>query len=349
MNISKKIKISIVVPVYNVESFIKQCLDSIVNQTLKNIEIIIINDCSTDNSGIICDEYAEKDGRLTVIHNEQTITQGPSRNKGIEISKGEYVGFVDPDDWVDLDFFETLYNTAKKNKSDIVKAEPIKVFPNGAKEIQTTLNTRIKEGLKKKLPLFLLFTYEHWSAIFKREVIINNKVIYPNIRTGEDVLFLLNVTYYSETISLISGTNYFYRQHQNSLVSIREKPYFESILHYFNLLIHFINSHEMEKTYYDLVFSRGFSSVKNRYKEMDTVQVKHDFKRMYVEKALNIMNQYKYDAGYLLDSFFNEFTYEKKKIQQLKRTNAYRIGKVIIWLPSKIKNFLNYIFNNECT
>jgi len=339
MSNNNKIKISIVVPVYNVEPFIKQCLDSLINQTLKEIEIILIDDCSSDKSGIICDEYTVKDDRIIVIHNENNIRQGSSRNKGIEIAKGEYIGFVDPDDWVDLDFFEKLYNTAKKNKSDIVKNERKKIFSDGTEEIQTDLNKKIKKGLKKRAPIFLLFTYEHTTAIFKREIIIKENVRYPNLRNGEDNIFLLCVTYFSKSITVNSGTYYYYRQHPNSAISIREKPYFEGILQYFKLYLDFINTHKMEKNHYDLVFTRGFYSVKNRYFEIDFAQGMGYFKKTYVKEALLIINEYKYDTGYLLESFFNGFTYDEK-IQQLKNTTAYRIGKTITWLPSKIKNLL---------
>ncbi len=311
-----KIKISIVIPVYNVESYIVQCLNSLINQTLKKIEIILIDDCSTDSSGTICDEYAAKDNRIIVIHNEKNLRQGLSRNKGIEIAKSEYIGFIDPDDWVDLNFFEKLYNTAKKNKSDIVKTERIKVFSNGAKEKQTSINRKINKGIKKKQPVFMLYTNEHTTAIFKRDIIIKNEVRYPNIRNAQDNVFLLYATYFSKSISLISGTYYYYRQHPHSTISVRKKPYFEGILEYFKLCLDFINSHEMEKHYYDLVFSNIFNSVKNRYREMGDILELYDFKREYVKKALTIMSQYKYDKGYLLDGFFNEFTF-KRKIKQL--------------------------------
>jgi len=334
-----KIKISVVIPVYNVEPFIKQCLDSLINQTLKEIEIILVDDCSTDSSGEICDEYAAKDNRVVVIHNKKNIRQGLSRNKGIEIAKGEYIGFVDPDDWVDLDFFEKLYNTAKKNNSDIVKTEPIRVNSDGSQELNTSLNKTIRKGLKKRKPIFLLYTYEHTTAIFRKEIIINNRVRYPDIRNAQDLIFLLNATYFSETISLISGTNYFYRQHPNSIISIKEKPYFESTLQYFKLHLDFINAHKIEKNNYDLAFLRGFISVKNRYDEIGIMQGTDDFRRKYVKETLNIMSQYKYDTNYLLESFFKGFTYDKE-IQQLKKGSAYRIGKTITWLPSKIKSLL---------
>ena len=110
--------ISIIVPVYNVEEYIEQALDSLINQTYKNIEIIIIDDGSTDNSAIICERYAEEDKRIVVIH---TANNGVAiaRNLGINLAKGEYIGFVDPDDYINLEMFEKLYGALKECKADI--------------------------------------------------------------------------------------------------------------------------------------------------------------------------------------------------------------------------------------
>ena len=112
------VKISIIVPVYNSEKFLEKCINSIINQTLKDIEIIFINDGSTDKSLDILKSYELKDSRIKVLSQNNT---GPScaRNNGLKIAKGEYVGFVDSDDWIDLDFYEKLYITAKKYDADI--------------------------------------------------------------------------------------------------------------------------------------------------------------------------------------------------------------------------------------
>lgn len=100
--------ISIIVPIYNVELYLEKCIESIINQTYKNLEIILVDDGSTDSCGKICDEYAKKDNRIKVIHK---INGGLSdaRNKGMEIAKGKYIGFVDGDDYVASDMYETLY------------------------------------------------------------------------------------------------------------------------------------------------------------------------------------------------------------------------------------------------
>ena len=110
--------VSIIVPVYNCAQFLNRCMDSLVNQTLKDIEIICINDGSTDNSPEILQEYAAKDSRIKII-NKENGGLSSARNRGLAAAQGEYLGFVDSDDWVDLDFFEKLYNAAKKYDTDI--------------------------------------------------------------------------------------------------------------------------------------------------------------------------------------------------------------------------------------
>lgn len=102
-------KISIIIPIYNVEQYLPQCLDSIINQTYKNLEIILINDGSTDNSGKICDNYAKVDNRIHVFHKKNEGVSS-ARNLGLEKCTGDFIGFVDPDDFIELNMYELLYN-----------------------------------------------------------------------------------------------------------------------------------------------------------------------------------------------------------------------------------------------
>ncbi len=111
--------VSIIVPIYNVEQYLPQCIESIINQTYQNIEIILVDDGSPDNCGIICDDYAKKDKRIIVYHIKHTGLSG-ARNYGIERANGEYLGFVDSDDWIEPDMYEVLLNTAKDYRADIV-------------------------------------------------------------------------------------------------------------------------------------------------------------------------------------------------------------------------------------
>ena len=115
------VKVSIIVPVYNVEKYLRQCMDSIIVQTLKDIEIICIDDGSTDSSGGILDDYASKDDRIRVIHKENS-GYGNSMNIGLDAATGEYVGIVESDDYADENMFQTLYRIADENKLDVVKS-----------------------------------------------------------------------------------------------------------------------------------------------------------------------------------------------------------------------------------
>lgn len=111
--------LSIIVPVYNGERWLKKCIESILNQTLREIELILIDDCSKDSSGEICDAYKEKDDRVIVIHNEKNIGGG-TRAIGLGVATGEYIGFVDNDDWIDPDMYSNMLNLAWENNADVV-------------------------------------------------------------------------------------------------------------------------------------------------------------------------------------------------------------------------------------
>src|SRR5699024_4494271 len=112
--------ISVIVPVYNVEKYVRRCIDSICGQTYSNLEIILIDDGSTDSSGKICDEMAAKDGRISVIHQENKgLSQ--ARNAGLDQAKGEYIAFVDSDDYLSLNMYECLLKSLKENNADVVR------------------------------------------------------------------------------------------------------------------------------------------------------------------------------------------------------------------------------------
>ena len=107
-------KISVIIPVYNVEQYLGHCLDSVINQTYKNLEIICVNDASTDRSPLILEEYSKKDSRIVIVNNAKNSRLGPTRNHGMEYATGDYVHFLDSDDWLEPDAYEKLVNTIEK-------------------------------------------------------------------------------------------------------------------------------------------------------------------------------------------------------------------------------------------
>ena len=146
------ILVSVIIPAYNVEKYIAKCLDSLINQSLKDIEIIIIDDGSTDKTPFIIKDYANQDKRIKVIA-QTNQKQGAARNRGLEAASGEYIGFVDADDWVDLNYFEKLYETAKKYNSDIALATNIRI---GSKKTKKRINIKyeiVSANLKERFKL----------------------------------------------------------------------------------------------------------------------------------------------------------------------------------------------------
>lgn len=218
-------KLSIIVPVYNVEKYLPKCLESLTNQTLKDIEIICVNDGSMDNSLAILKEFASKDSRIRIIDNQhQGVAK--TRNTGLEQSTGEYIGFVDSDDYIDIDFFEKLYNSATKSNSDIAIASILKHknFFNiyNAKytkeETAITIQDKIKLCEDKKH-----FFFYAWNKIYHSGFIKENNIKFSEGQIYEDVMFAIKALYYSNKIISVYGTKYHYIEHENSLTKYKDK------------------------------------------------------------------------------------------------------------------------------
>ena len=218
-------KLSIIVPVYNVEKYLPKCLESLIKQTLKDIEIICVNDGSMDNSLAILKEFASKDSRIRIIDNQhQGVAK--TRNTGIEQSTGEYIGFVDSDDYIDIDFFEKLYNSATKSNSDIAIASILKHknFFNiyNAKytkeETAITIQDKIKLCEDKKH-----FFFYAWNKIYHSGFIKENNIKFSEGQIYEDVMFAIKALYYSNKIISVYGTKYHYIEHEDSLTKYKDK------------------------------------------------------------------------------------------------------------------------------
>lgn len=219
----KKVNVSIIVPVYNVEKFLDRCLESLINQTLKNIEIICINDGSTDNSSKILNNYTLKDSRIVII-NQENQGQSIARNKGMEIANGEYIGFVDSDDWVDLDFFEKLYNAAKDNDCDIAASGIIRLHKLNKKFHLKFENQSITSEVNKKFELCDVPEMSYiWNKIYKLEKIRKFNLKFKEKMYFEDVIFTPQVLFYSDKLITVPGTFYYYWRNSNSTVAQRNE------------------------------------------------------------------------------------------------------------------------------
>ena len=216
--------ISIIIPVYNVSKYLRACLDSVINQTYKDLEIICINDGSTDDSLEILKEYSNKDNRIIIIDKKNEGVSA-ARNDGIENAKGEYLFCIDSDDYIDNNFIETFYHNAKNNNSDLVV---LSTFWN--------LDKRVNKDYHSALPTCSMF--------IKKSILDNYKYLrYPlNVQPGEDGIFSHELLMYANNISFEYNTNYHYvkRPGQDSQRAVKEpKILLQAIPKWFELLEEF--------------------------------------------------------------------------------------------------------------
>lgn len=203
-------KISVIIPVYNVEKYIKKCLDSVVNQTLKNIEIIIVNDGSPDNSFKIIKEYMKKDKRIKYFE-KKNGGQGSARNFAIGKAIGEYLMFVDSDDYIELDMFEKMYNYATKSKLDIVVCNGY-LDVNGSIINFDNYDCNIS-NLQKR---YIISQTGPCLKLIKTELIKNNNLYFIENHIYEDIAIVPSYALFTDRIGYVSERYYYYLQRTNS-------------------------------------------------------------------------------------------------------------------------------------
>jgi glycosyltransferase involved in cell wall biosynthesis len=241
-------KVSIIVPIYNVEKYLSRCMDSLLNQTLKDIEIILVDDGSPDNCPSLCDDYVQQDERIKVIH-KKNGGLGLARNSGIKIATGEFVAFLDSDDYVKITMYEELYNNAKHNNLDAVYCNFNRVLASGKILPITEVKTKSILNDKKQLSGFLfgmigsppsfpkdrIKSVSACFGIYSREKLCNNKIFFPSEKEliSEDLIFNIEFLKQSDKIGLSPSYNYFYCENEASLSKSYRKDRFEryKILH----------------------------------------------------------------------------------------------------------------------
>lgn len=219
-------KISIIIPVYNVEQYIQKCIDSILNQTFTDIELILVDDGSADSSDSICDEYASRDNRIKVIHKKNGGVSS-ARNMGIRAARGDYIGFVDSDDYIDRRMYEVLYKQAIQYNADIVvsaiktvnEKKNYKKVSTVWKQVNKPIN---KEQIEKMIiPSFLKGNFYSLlsccNKIYRLNVLKENNVFFDENRFhGEDVRFNLTLLQKINTLIFVDQPLYIYVQNDNS-------------------------------------------------------------------------------------------------------------------------------------
>ena len=207
--------ISVIIPVYNVEGYVSQCVSSVLDQTYRNIEVILVDDGSTDKSGMIVDDFARKDQRIKVIHKENGGLSD-ARNAGIQAAQGSYIGFVDSDDWVEPDMYEKLYHACISHQMDIASCGLFREYKDKTiAEPGETIQLDRETALRYLIDGEMLHDHA-WSKLYKSDLF--HSVRYPKGLLYEDIRTTYKLILRSNGVAVITEPLYHYRQRKGSIV-----------------------------------------------------------------------------------------------------------------------------------
>ena len=308
--------ISLIIPVYNVEEYLDRCINSVVKQTYSNLEIILINDGSTDKSGYLCDVWKEKDSRIIVIHKNRNEGLSAARNSGLDRSSGEYIGFVDSDDWIATDMYELLYAMLVENNADISHCSYKKVLSEKNLFSDTDIENKMLldnfDGMKEFLS-FNHFILSVWNKLYKRELISDIRFEVGRM-FAEDIHFNFFAFMRAKKTIYINKPKYYYFQRNNSILSDSFSKKNLDIIYFSDLLV------QMTKKYYIklLPFAIKKDIIENIL--MIISITKHKKKEEYRHELLEIANRLK---------------------------NEFRTGIMNRYLPMKYKVFLFTVIINK--
>lgn len=294
----KELLISVIVPVYNVEKFLPYCMNSIINQTYQNLEIILINDGSTDNSKHICEKYATKDSRIKLINQEN---QGLSmaRNAGLKQAKGEYISFIDSDDVISLEFYEQLLDLMLKTQADIVECGLVKVKEEGIIKD----NFKVKEEHSKYIVIdkqealnrihnenldICLKSVVVWNKLYKRDLF--QDIQFPKGKKYEDEFTTYQVMYKANKIAIIDKIMYGYVQRASSIMgqkfSIKRLDAIEAYENYLAFIEQMSDVYLMEKfllRYLRLLVKIAMEVEQSNYENKEDIEkiLENKFRQIY--------------------------------------------------------------------
>lgn len=244
--------VSVIVPIYKVEDYLKRCIDSIVEQTYENLEIILVDDGSPDNCGAICDEYAKQDSRIKVIHKENGGLSS-ARNAGIRVATGEYISFIDSDDWVEKDFIQKLREALVRENSDMSACLFCRIKENEGSRTEFNENIEVITD-EKFYNVLSVNSYAGYATnkLFKRDIIINNNLLFDEkIFNGEDFPFTLEYTKFVNKVSFIKLDLYYYFFRETSIMqTISLSKRFLSLLYAREKALKILSENSPE--YYDM-------------------------------------------------------------------------------------------------
>ena len=308
--------VTVIIPFYNVEEYIEKCLKSVIEQTYKNLEILCIDDCTPDNSSVIVSKYMAADDRIKLIKHKNNLGLGGARNTGIKEARGEFIYFLDSDDYIEKDYIEKMvYNI--KSADLICNNKVVKFYEDGSKEfIKNKDITNKYQVLDFKPELIDLMLTAVWCKLYRRDFLIDNKFFFPEKLKFEDFYFINVLKTKLKSVVFSYDSTYYYRQRKNSIIGQykvkndqKDSLYIiENIYKYYkenNLL----NDYEVPFKWLYKFFRRQkhkntfFKNVKNFISEINyslNIDKYSKKNRLFVKFVLNSNNYYSFKIKYLL-------------------------------------------------
>jgi glycosyltransferase involved in cell wall biosynthesis len=337
-------KISVVIPVYNTEKYLRKCLDSVINQTLKDIEIIIVNDCSPDNSEVIIDEYKSKDSRIVYINHKENLGLGGARNSAIAIAKGEYLASVDSDDYILPNMLELLFKTATNSQADIVIFGFQRVNEEGNKlKSQKPKNTTLYNH-NNSINIFSTTNPAFWNKLWKKSLYTENNICFPNYVYYQDLATTPRILTKAKKIVFISDILYVYTIRNSSASYTTSPKHLIDYITVFRILRNFLIENDLYYTYEANFLeamnrSWGFHA-QNVASSLLPLEEKEDYLRKFLMlkraflKDENIVNKMS------LESLISEICNNNEKHNKNKKIIPVSIIVKTIARPHIIKRFL---------
>ncbi|MBO7611208.1 MAG: glycosyltransferase family 2 protein [Elusimicrobia bacterium] len=272
--------ISVIVPIFNTEKYLSRCISSILNQTIKDIEILCVNDCSTDNSLKILQEFSKQDSRLKIIDLKENKGVSNARNLGIDLAQGEYIYLIDSDDWLDDNYLEQMLNKIKETNSNIViNANFVNEYDDKTKKAYSKFDFLTKDfEIFDSKTVQKFFPPVIWTRLYKKDFLKNHNIKFPMVKCGaEDIYFAYACDLIQEKSYIFKGPFYHYSQHQTSAMHIKERGfhYIESFKFLYDLLNEYnINLDDIKLFFVESLIidnEEKFNFVKNYLTEIEDI------------------------------------------------------------------------------
>lgn len=352
------ITVSVIIPVYNTEKYLEECLKSVINQTLKEIEIICIDDGSTDNSPDILKEYSEKDGRIR-IYSQTNKGQGAARNRGIDLAKGEYVYFIDSDDFMEINALEKAYDCCKQYDLDFVMFQIIN-YIDESKEYYEDYTYNIASLLEHEKfkgvfnykdcgEKIFEITVQPCNKLYKREFLLNHNIRFPEGLIFEDNVFFFNIMLSAQRTYVIKKHLYIRRRRKGSTIQCHDEKHFD-IIPITNQVIDVFKEHNLFEEFEERLCNYKISStfvwfdaIWEEYRNEFFIRIKTAFKQIQEDKEsyekyldnLNIKNKIFFE-NIIKSSNLEEFELHNIKVSVI--VPAYNTGK---YLPKCLDSIIN--------